>query len=138
LDRRKGKQMLKTKQVILALALILPILGSCAKEKAKSEITVDQAISVAANEAAKKNFDTNNADIEVLKVKKGLERGPIRMVTLIRLFPREMAAVVINKEYWVIFFYPKGQMEKADTLGGDFTTLVDLHSGEVIASSAGM
>ena len=60
------------------------------------------------------------------------------MVTLIRLFPREMAAVVINKEYWVIFFYPKGQMEKADTLGGDFTTLVDLHSGEVIASSAGM
>ena len=60
------------------------------------------------------------------------------MATLVRHFPKEMARTVISKEYWVVYFYPMGQMEKADTLGGDFTTLIDLHSGEVIFSLPGM
>lgn len=119
--------------LFLALVLTVPIV----KANGNSEITADQAIRVAKKDAAKKKYDTSKADIEILKVKKGLEKGPIRMVTLVRLFPKDMAAAVTSKEYWVVYFYPKGQMEKADTLGGDFTTLVELHSGEVIYSLAG-
>jgi hypothetical protein len=128
--------MLKPTLLLLAL-VISPVLGSCGKGKVISELTVDQAIAVATKEAAKKNYDTTKADIEVLKVKKGLERGPIRMVALVPHFPKDMATAIITKEYWVIYFYPKGQMEKANILGGDFLTLVDLHSGEVIEAYAG-
>jgi len=130
--------MLKTSSIFLALVLSVAILVSYSIAEEIADISVEQAIKVATKEAARNKFDTSKTDIEVLKVKKGLEKGPIRMVTLVRHFPKDMATAVISREYWVVYFYPKGQMEKADTLGGDFITLIDLHSGEVISTLPGM
>src|ERR1700690_3637091 len=107
-------KMNKFKPLLFALILTVLCSWSCATKSEQSELTVDQAIRIAAKEAARKNYDSTKADIEVLKVKKGIERGPIRMVALIRIFPPEMSKAVISKEYWVIYFYPKGSLEKAD------------------------
>lgn len=101
-----------------------------------NEIVCDSAIKIANDFAKRNNYDVSNSDIEIIKLKKGLERGPIRLVGLMRSFPIEMD-LLFKKEFWVVFFYPKGQLEKPDTLGGDFCVLVDLYSGEVLDFFAG-
>lgn len=100
-------------------------------------MTADQAIKLATDEAKKRNYDTRQSDIEVLKVKKGMERGPIRVVTLVRLFPKDLAPVLMKNEFWVVLFYPKGELEKPGTSGGDFIALIDLRTGKIIKSLAG-
>ena len=124
--------------VFMSLVFALLFTASCSKNKDKSEITVEQAIQIAVKNATEKKFDTKNADIEVLKVKNGVEKGPLRILSIIRFFPGEKRKIIIDNEYWIIFFYPKGTLEKPDSLGGDFTVLIDLHSGKILASYAGM
>jgi hypothetical protein len=122
--------------IVLVAALLFVI--SCSKEKGQAEVTVENAIEIAAKYAAKKNFDAKTADVEVIKVKKGIEKGPMRMVFLLPKFPKDRAQIIFNSEFWVIYFYPRGTLEKANTLGGDFIVLVDLYSGNVIESVAGL
>ncbi len=124
--------MIRKITVLFALASLL--LVACSN-KQRTEITADEAIRIAAAHARTKNFETDSTDIEVLKVKKGIERGPIRLLSVVRYFPKDM---ILNNEYWIVLFYPKGMLEKSDHLGGDFTALVDLHSGKILGSFAGM
>lgn len=118
--------------LIIVLSLLVAL--GCAKKNQGGELSVDEAIKFAAEEASRKKYDTSQKDIEILKVKKGMERGPIRLATLLQTFGPDMATVVATREYWVIYFYPRG----TGILGGDFTALVDLHSGEIITSKLGM
>jgi hypothetical protein len=129
--------MSKTYLTCLVILLITVLLGACSKNNEQTDLTADQAIKIARNEANRKNYDTKNCDIEILRVKKGVEKGPIRLITLFQSFPRDLAPVIAKGEFWVIYFYPKGELEKAHTLGGDFITLLDLHSGKVIEAIAG-
>lgn len=131
---------MKHRLLFLLIVLFLLVAQGCAKKNEGGELSVDEAIKFAVKEASRKKYDTSNTDIEILKVKKGMERGPIRMVTLFREFGPDMATAVATREYWVIYFYPKGSLEKdgPKILGGDFTALVDLRSGDIIASRAGM
>ena len=132
--------MMNYKLLFLSSVLLLLVAFGCEKKNNSGELSVEEAIKFAVKDAAQKKYDTSNTEIEILKVKKGMERGPIRMVTLFRTFGPDMATAVATKEYWVVYFYPKGTMEKdgPKILGGDFTALVDLHSGDIIASRAGM
>lgn len=103
--------MTKIRVPLLCMVLLLLVALGCGKKQG-DEISSDEAIKCAVKEASRQNYETNNTDIEILKVKKGLERGPIRMVTLFRQFGRDMATAIATREYWVIYFYPKGGMEK--------------------------
>jgi len=125
-------------RILIVLILCLSVILSCSKEPSKTEITITNAIRIATNFADKKKFNTQNADVEIVKVKKGLERGSITLTWLVTQFPRATALQVINNEFWVVYFYPKGQLESANTLGGDFCVLVDLYSGDVIESLVGL
>ena len=122
--------------VVLVAALLVII--SCSKEKDRTELTVGNAIQIATKFVEKKDFDTKTTDVEVMKVKKGLERGPMRMVLLLPKFPKEKSQIIFNSEFWVVYFYPKGTLEKRGILGGDFIVLVDLYSGDIIESFAGL
>lgn len=116
--------------VMLMLALIVV---SCSQERVKSEIAVENAIKIATNIAKSENYNTQDAAVEVIKYKKGIEAGPIRTIMLFQTFSKEEAPKLINNEFWMIYFYPK----KRTVLGGDFCVLVDLYSGKVLGAIAG-
>jgi len=120
--------------ILFPLGVVLLILFSCSK----SDISVDKAIQIAVTEAEKNHFDTKISDVEVLKVKKGIERGPIRIVSIMRYFPKERMKIILDNDYWIIFFYPKGNLDHPHILGGEYTVLVELHTGNILASYAGM
>ena len=122
------------KSIFIFLFLFFSTSLAFATEPTSIEITNDKAIEIAANAANSQGYNAKNSDVEVLKVKKGIERGPFRIVAISRFFPIE---TVLNNEFWVVYFYPKGQLEKPTILGGDFTALIDLHTGEVLDSFAG-
>ena len=121
--------------IVLVVALLVII--SCSREKDRTELTVKNAIQIATKFAGKNNFHTKTTDVEVMKVKKGIERGPMRMVLLLPKFPRDKSQIIFNSEFWVVYFYPKGTLENRGILGGDFIILVDLYSGDIIESFEG-
>lgn len=49
-------------------------------------------------------------------------------------FPRDQVPEFAKKELWFVYIYPK----KHSFLGGDYSVLVDLHTGDVIAANEGM
>ena len=118
----------------LLLFLLIVFRGLSLEANDRIEISPSEAINIAIDVAKKQNFNVNNRDIEVLKVKGKIERGPIRLVWLIRYFPREERNILFNNEYWIVYFYPKGGLEQPHILGGEFCALVELHSGDVLAA----
>lgn len=122
--------------MIMLIGILLNA-AACNQKQGKSEITAESAIEIASKAAKSKGYNSNNTDIEILKVKNKLERGPLRLVCLVQHFPKELTQYILNNEYWVVYFYPKGQLERANMLGGDFLTMIDLYSGKVIESYAG-
>jgi len=106
---------------------------SCAEEKCNSEVSIDKAIQIATKAAQKKRYNVQTADIEILKVKKKLERGPIRVFCVIRQFQKEKQNLLFKKDFWIVYFYPKGNLERPHILGGDYCVIVDLYSGDVLA-----
>ncbi len=130
-------KIMKTKFLTLFIIILL-LLIACSIKSISNEITVDEAISIATSFAKSNKYNTSDADIEVLKVKNGRERGPVRLVWMVRQFPKEKMPEIMHGEFWIIYFYPKGVLENREVLGGDFSVLVDLHTGKVVASRAGM
>ena len=120
---------------IILLVSVFLMSSNCISGENK-EIAYDKAIQIAKDSAKSNNYDVSSSDIEIIKFKRGLEKGPIRLVWLMRSFPIERN-LLFKKEFWVVYFYPEGQLEKPDTLGGDFCVLVDLYSGEVLDFFAG-
>jgi hypothetical protein len=125
------------KNKILFIIIALFLLVSCAEEKHNSEISVDKAIQIAKSEAHKRKYTTLMTGIEVLIVKKKYANGPIRMSWLIHHCTEEKLNILLKKEFWIIYFYPKEQMERPHLLGGDFFVAVDLYSGKVLAVHEG-
>jgi len=114
------------------LLIVLLIIFSGCKDGDKSEVTVEDAIRIALKVAEKKKYNTEPTDIEVMKVKKSIERGPIRLVWLLRYFQKEEEKTILENEFWIVYFYPKGLLEDPRYLGGEFCVLVELYSGKVL------
>lgn len=121
---------------ILILLFSLSISKHCYSSQL-NEISIDKAIAIASDVAAKSTFDVKKTDVEILRVKNGIEKGPLRIVLLSRLSP-EIFKIAIKNEFFVVYFYPKDQLKKGNILGGDFTVFVDLYSGEVLYFSEGL
>lgn len=119
---------------IICLMLVSLCVTSACEGKDKVEVPVENAIKIAAAIAKKKKYDTESADIEVMKVKKGIERGPIRLVWLMQYFPKEERKILFENEFWIVYFYPKGDLEKSTVLDGEFCALVELYSGKVLTA----
>ena len=124
-------------RILISLVVVILVTVSCSKRDDRSEISVDKAIQIAVENAQKNKFDTKESDMEVLKVKRGIERGPLRILSIARYFPEEKLKILLENEYWIIFFYPKGNLDNPRYLGGEFTVLVELYSGKVLASYPG-
>ena len=120
--------------VIISIFLAVYLLASIVPAKDKVEITSKNAIDIAIKSAEKKKYDTKIRSVEVLKVKKHEERGPIRLSWLIRYFPIEERDIIFKNEFWIVYFYPKGTLESPRILGGEYCVLVELYSGEVLSS----
>ena len=121
------------KSILIVLLLALSVFMAHAGENELPEITVEHAIQIASNAAKNSDFNTTNTRIEILKFKEGREKGPLRMVWLFRSYPKEISDKLINSDFWVIYFYPKEKF----ILGGDYTTFIDLYSGELLESFTG-
>lgn len=125
--------MLMRTVVFIAISIEICLLTSCSYVKS---ITVNsiEAIRIATDTAVANKFSTKQTKIEIIKVTKGVERGPIRFVWLINNFPKEDIQILLKREFWIVFFYPKGLLDGNLMLGGGFCVLVDLYSGEVLYS----
>lgn len=123
---------------IISLITILSVLSltSCAHNN-KLEVSKIEAIKIAKENASNYKLDSNNFDIEILKFKKGNNKGPMRIVWLFRNHPKSIAKELVDKEFWVIYLYPKGQLKNPTILGGDFKAFIDLYTGEVLYSFPG-
>lgn len=117
----------------ISLLLLLINLNACTG-KPKTEVKIDEAIRIATVSAEKSNYKVNSMFIEHLKFKDKFEKGPIRLNWLVRTFSPDVAANFAKNDFWVVYFYPKDR----NLLGGDYYVLVDLYSGNVIATKQGM
>jgi hypothetical protein len=131
-------RIMKAKSLTIIFIIIFLLIIACSNKTSSNDITVDEAIKIATSFAKSNKYNTNDADVEVLKVKNGKEKGPVRLVWMVSQFPKEKMPEIIHGEFWIVFFYPKGLLENRGVLGGDFSVLVDLHSGKIVASRAGM
>ena len=125
--------MNKIKIVFFVILLTSFWVVSCSSA-GSSEISADYAIHITRELAKNNNYDTSNVDIEILKVKNGPERGPIRLVWLINYIPKDEFQALTGSEFWVVYFYPKGALERPGRLGGGFCALIELYSGKVLFS----
>lgn len=123
---------------VLLVVLVFVVLVSCVDKNINGELSANDAIKIATNEAIRNKFDTSNSEIEILKVKGKYERGPLRYLSVMRFIPKEKRKELLTNEYWIVFFYPKGQLENTMSLGGEFYVLVDLHSGKILESFSGL
>lgn len=121
----------------LAYAMLLIVVAgfTACKYKQNNELSIDDAVSIAKRVVTSKNIDVGKFDVEALKVKSKYEKGPIRLTFVARFFPKEKYKWLLDNEYWIVYFYSKGGLDKPDRLGGEeFYVLVDLHTGKVIGS----
>jgi hypothetical protein len=123
--------------LVLSIAISKHIVPVCLAGGDKIEVKIDQAISIAIELAKKDNYNTEIADVEVLRFKGDLEKGPIRAVLISDYFFGMELEGLLQKDFWLIYLYPRGQLESPRFLGGDFYAFIDLYSGEVLASFAG-
>lgn len=86
--------------LVCAVFALTLLLSSCNAGVSTVEVTVEKAIKTASKEARRNGYDIDNADIEVLKVKKPLESGPIRFAYLIRSsMSREKWLEMFDREF---------------------------------------
>lgn len=123
---------MKKATISFTLVFVILCLTKVTLANDRPETTYQYAIDVANREAKKLNYDPEKKDIEVLKVKKGIERGPVRLSWLLRYFPYEERKVIWENEFWIVYFYPKGNIDEPAVLGGEFCVLVDLYSGKTL------
>lgn len=120
---------------IFFIVFVLSVNVACSPQAQKAEIPVEKAIQIAKNYAAsQKHNSQEETAVEVLKIKNGVEQGPLRTSLLMQSFPRDQVPKFAKRELWFVYIYPK----KNSIIGGDYCVLVDLHNGEVIAAKAGM
>lgn len=120
--------------MLLFVMIFICFIAVICESSEKTEITVDDAVNIAKKLAITFNYDTSKTDIEVLKVKKGKERGPIRLVWLMRYLSKEELPTLIDNEFLIVYFYPKGLLDGRLSLGGGFCVLVELYSGDILFS----
>jgi hypothetical protein len=125
------------KYLAYALLMIMVGLTACNKYKQSNELSLEDAVSIAKRTAKSDQFDISKCDIEAVKVKDKYEKGPIRLSAIVKYFPKEKYRLLLDNQYWIVYFYPKGALEKPEYLGGEFHVLVDLHTGKVLASFKG-
>ena len=120
--------------IIINLLFSLSVMCAGCKGGGNLEVSPEDAIQIATKVAEQKKYDLKKADVEVLKVKKGIERGPFRLAILLLYFQKEEKQQILENEFWIVYFYPKGQLENPRFLGGSFCVLIELYSGEVMES----
>lgn len=125
---------MKVSIVMFLFVIFHFFIASTSKGVDKPEISMDDAIRIANDLANTVNYNTTTADIEVLKVKNGKERGPIRLVWLMRYLSKDELPILLTNDFFIIYFYPKGLLEGRKILGGGFCALVELYSGNVLFS----
>lgn len=126
------------KHYLFAILFLLGLfLGGYTNKHVSAEISSNEAIKIASSFAANQKYNLSNIDTEIIKYKTGVEKGPIRLVWLAMQFPKDKVKELANRDFWLVYFYPKGQLTKGNTLGGDFCTLIDIHSGEIVGYIAG-
>lgn len=75
---------------ILAIFLLLAVNVACSRQAEKTEIPVEKAIQVAKNYAASQKYNwKEETAVEVIKIKNGVEQGPLRITLLMHSFPRD-------------------------------------------------
>lgn len=118
---------------VVLFAFLWPSL-SVSGGKSETELTASQAIKIASIFTTKNKYDATKVDVEAIKVTKGTERGPIRLLWLLRYFSGDEVDTILKNEFWIVYFYPKGFLEDRTLLGGGFCVLVDLYSGKILFS----
>lgn len=125
---------MKYRLMVVAFLSLLFVPSLCLGD----EITAKQAIEIAKSHALSVyNYNAENVDVEVLRVKKGVERGPIRILWLMHTMLHEDPKVYWDRDFWVVYLYTKNLLNNPTVLGGSFVALVDLYTGEVFAASEG-
>lgn len=120
---------------VICMLLTVVCFASCNRYKQTGEVSVDDAVSIATTVAKSKNLDVGKLDVEALKVKNNYEKGPMRLAIVVRFFPKDKYKWLLDNEYWIVYFYSKGALDKPEHFGGkEFYVLVDLHTGKVINS----
>lgn len=113
--------------------VLIFILYAYSPSVASEIIDQKKAIKIAIDVASKNEYNTENIDIEILKVTDGYDRGPVRLSWVImRLSSKEAVERILNSKFWIVYFYPKDAFKHGGTLGGGFCSLVDMNTGEVI------
>lgn len=108
-------------------------LAACTGTFASGIISQDEAIRIASKVANQNGYNTDDKDIEILRVADGVERGPVRMSWVItRLSSKDEVKKILNSKFWIIYFYPQNAFEGGGILGGGFCSLIDMTTGEVI------
>ena len=115
---------------------------NCTFAISEEVISQEEAVRISKMDAIANKFNLDNTELEVLKVKSGIEKGPMRLSLIIRrLSSKDDAKMILHREFWIIYFYPKGaldRLENTGVLGSGFCSLVDLHTGKIIFSFTDM
>ncbi|MEW6290972.1 MAG: hypothetical protein AB1545_14070 [Thermodesulfobacteriota bacterium] len=118
---------------IILIWITLFFLTACTGTLTSEIISQQEAIRIATKVANQNGYNTDNKDIEILKVAEGVERGPVRMSWVIaRLSSKDEVNKILNSKFWIIYFYPQKAFEGSGILGGGFCSLIDMTTGEVI------
>ena len=127
---------------IILLFTILMNIVTCSYAMSEKLISQEEAVRISKIDAIANRYNPDNKEIEILKVKLGTERGPIRLSWIIRrLSSKDDIKMILHREFWIIYFYPKGALdshENIGALGEGFCSLVDMHTGNVIFSFTDM
>lgn len=122
---------------IIYIFVLIYLAGIPCNAKDRTEITPSRAVEIALDIAKEKRVVIKGKNIEIVRVKRGLERGPVRLSWLLRYFPYSHRKNVLENEFWIVYFYPKGQLNEPRTAGildGEFCVLIELYSGVILDS----
>jgi hypothetical protein len=121
-----------TRNFILFILPLFILLNTSCYSKEDAELDQENVITIATNFVKQHGYSISDTEVELLRVKDGLEKGPLRVVWLRRSFGLTPDTSLFEREFWVVYFYPKGQLKKPDMLDGDFCVFIDLYTGEII------
>lgn len=94
------------------------------------KIFKEEAIKIANNEIEKLGYDVKNMEMEISKYNTPWNKYLPKNSDSEYIIERKNK--LINKEYWAIYYKPKGLI-----LGGDICVFVDSTNGEIITTIRG-